>query len=165
VGGGFDRSRIVTRGEGDGGDAVHDAFVVCNRPEPVGVGKLVGSHDPTCHCLTVESCPTQSRNRNTKARAGPASRCGVGEDRHKDGPAAEFLQGTPKCLCGGVDDICAHGVPGVYVEIDNEQVALLEVGQVDASETATTSRHGTEDIHQLRVEVTTGGADSFLRTG
>src|SRR5699024_7129218 len=108
VGAGLDGAGVVTGGQCDGGDAVHDALVVGGRPVRVGLGQG-GGGDHVPHDLgSAELVGGQGGVAAHEALVGL-----VGQDAQQRAPAGQLGDAWGERLGHGVDRVGAHRVAHV----------------------------------------------------
>ncbi len=111
----FDRSGVVARGEHDGGDAVHDALVVCRRPVRVRLGEGAGGDDVVDDLRAAEELRVEDA-----ARTGEPQLRLVREDAQKSARLRDFGDARGDRLSHRVDGVRAHRIPHVDVQVDDD---------------------------------------------
>ncbi len=118
---GFDRPPVVAGRNRDRVDAVHDALVVGSRSIRVRGGDVARHHDSVTDDRAVEFVDGQLFGPVTDAPCHEGAIGEIRQDAHCNGAAADPGDARGHRLADRVDQVGAHGVPGVDEQVHRER--------------------------------------------
>ena len=121
--GGFYRAEVVSGGDGDRIDTVHDALVVGSRAVRIHQGQ-VGQYDPIPDCCARVIFHRKVLYGDTHPRPDQRPVGQIGQDPQEYPSTGDGLDQAGHTFAHAVDDIGAHGIAGIHEQVHDEHVAL-----------------------------------------
>ena len=121
----LDTAPVLTAGDEDGVDAVHDPLVVRRRAVGIGVREPITGLDPARDRLAADGVEGDRRLDHD-----PPPVRQVAEDPHPQPPLGQRRDPVAHRLGDGVDDVRPHRVAAVDVEVDDDE-AVAEVADLE----------------------------------
>ena len=118
---GFDRAPVVARRNRNSVDAVHDALVVGSRAVWIRGGDVARHDDGIADGRSVEIVNGQLFGQIADARGHQGAIGEIRQDAHRNFAAADFGNPRRNRLTYRVDQVCAHGVAGIYEQVNRER--------------------------------------------
>src|SRR5690606_23035384 len=129
MGAGLDRPPVVARGDDDGIDAVHDAFVVRGSAIRIHGGEGIGIYDAVYDVVAAVVLCLQGLRGDLHAGSGQAQIGQVGQNAQAHAATCYLFDGPGHGFSHGVDGIGAHGVAHVHDQVGNDHGPARGVGE------------------------------------
>ena len=166
---GFDRTPVVTRGDNDRIDPVHDAFVVGGCPVRVDDRKGMRPQNAFDDLVAIDAVTGQRLGTDARACRGSAPIGQVRQDTQHRPTTTGSLEQRRDGLAHAVDGVGAHCIATIHDDVDDQHRphrGLVELMHLDGTRATTTVHHahtlGIGALEQIELALhngSTGGLD------
>ena len=118
---GFDGAPVIAGGQGNGINAVHDAFIMRGGAVGVHCGKGPSGNDIVTHLFTTKLVKSQVRGANRTARSRQTPVRQIGQDAQQHPSAGNAFNPGGQSLHGGIDRVRPHGIAHIINQVDHQE--------------------------------------------